>query len=202
MPKREPKHVIPENAMSKKLTPKQERFVDEYLVDLNAAAAARRAGYSEKTARQIGERLLTNVDVQAAIQERMKVRQQRTEITQDAVLKELARIVFFDPRKLFNADGSPKAINQLDDDTAAALSGVEVLEEFEGTGKDRVFVGYTKKYKVSDKNTALTNAMRHLGMLSDKVEVTGKGGGPLQSISSTVTPEQLAEAVKSVRDKF
>lgn len=188
--------------MSKKLTPKQQRFVDEYLVDLNAAAAARRAGYSEKTARQIGERLLTNVDVQAAIQERMKARQQRTEITQDAVLKELARIAFFDPRKLFNADGSPKAINELDDDTAAALAGVEVLEEFEGTGKDRVFVGYTKKYKVSDKNTALTNAMRHLGMLSDKVELTGKGGGPLQSINSTVTPEQLAEAVRSVRDKF
>lgn len=166
--------------MSKKLTPKQQSFVDEYLVDLNAAAAARRAGFSEKTARQIGERLLTNVYIQSAIQERMQARQQRTEITADRVLKELARVAFFDPRKLFNADGSPKAISELDDDTAAALAGVEVLEEFDGTGKDRVFLGYTKKYKVSDKNTALTNAMRHLGMLRDKVEVTGKDGAPLQ----------------------
>ena len=166
--------------MSKKLTPKQQRFVAEYLVDLNAAAAARRAGYSEKTARQIGERLLTNVDIQEAIQEQMLDRQVRTEITADRVLRELAKVAFFDPRRLFNADGSPKAITELDDATAGALAGIEVLEEFEGTGKDRVFVGYTKKYKVADKNTALTNAMRHLGMLRDKVELTGKDGGPVQ----------------------
>lgn len=166
--------------MSKKLTPKQQRFVEEYLVDLNAAAAARRAGYSEKTARQIGERLLTNVDIQEEVQALMQARQQRTEITADRVLRELAAVAFFDPRKLFNPDGSPKPITELDDQTAAALAGIEVLEEFEGAGKDRVFVGYTKKYKVADKNTALTNAMRHLGMLRDKVELTGKDGGPVQ----------------------
>tara|TARA_R100000365_G_C2748380_1_gene79772 strand:+ start:5369 stop:5977 length:609 start_codon:yes stop_codon:yes gene_type:complete len=166
--------------MSKKLTPKQQRFVEEYLVDLNAAAAARRAGYSAKTARQIGERLLTNVDIQEEVQALMQARQQRTEITADRVLRELASVAFFDPRKLFNPDGSPKPITELDDQTAAALAGIEVLEEFEGAGKDRVFVGYTKKYKVADKNTALTNAMRHLGMLRDKVEVTGKDGGPVQ----------------------
>lgn len=166
--------------MSKKLTPKQQRFVEEYLVDLNAAAAARRAGYSEKTARQIGERLLTNVDIQEEVQALMQARQQRTEITADRVLRELAAVAFFDPRKLFNPDGSPKPITELDDQTAAALAGIDVLEEFEGAGKDRVFVGYTKKYKVADKNTALTNAMRHLGMLRDKVELTGKDGGPVQ----------------------
>lgn len=166
--------------MSKKLTPRQQCFVDEYLVDLNAAAAARRAGYSEKAARQIGERLLTNADIQSEIQARMLARQQRTEITADRVLSELAKVAFFDPRRLFNADGSPKPIAELDDATAGALAGIEVLEEYEGSGKDRVFVGYTKKYKVADKNTALTNAMRHLGMLRDKVEVTGKDGAPLQ----------------------
>jgi phage terminase small subunit len=186
--------------MSKKLTAKQQRFVDEYLVDLNATQAAIRAGYSKKTAHAIGEENLRKPEIQAALQERMKARQERTEITQDAVLKELARIAFFDPRKLFRPDGSPKPINELDDDTAAALAGMEVLEEFEGTGKDRVFIGYTKKYKIADKNSALTNAMRHLGMLNDKMQLTGKDGGPIQQ--SNVTPEQLAEAVRSVRDKF
>ncbi len=77
-----------------KLTPKQKRFVDEYLVDLNATAAARRAGYSEKTACEQGSRLLANVKVQAAIQERQKKLQGKLEITQEAVLQELAAIAF------------------------------------------------------------------------------------------------------------
>jgi phage terminase small subunit len=160
------------------LTAKQQRFVDEYLIDLNATQAATRAGYSAKTANEQGARLLANVSVRSALTEAMKAREQRTHITQDRVLQELARIAFFDPRKLLGPDGAPKPINELDDDTAAALAGLDVTEEFEGSGADRVFVGYTKKFKIADKNTALTNAMRHLGMLKDKTEITGAGGTP------------------------
>jgi phage terminase small subunit len=69
------------------LTPKQKAFVDEYLVDLNATQAAMRAGYSEKTARQIGEQNLSKLDIQQALQRRMKEREERTEITQDQVLQ-------------------------------------------------------------------------------------------------------------------
>lgn len=69
------------------LNPKQQRFVAEYLIDLNATQAAIRAGYSAKTASQIGERLLRNVEVQKALSEAMKKREQRTEITQDMVLQ-------------------------------------------------------------------------------------------------------------------
>ncbi|WP_186121082.1 terminase small subunit [Burkholderia gladioli] len=72
---------------TQKLTPKQQAFVDEYLVDLCAAAAARRAGYSERTARQQGDRLLTNVAVQAAIASAMKARGERTRMTADHVLQ-------------------------------------------------------------------------------------------------------------------
>lgn len=160
------------------LNDKQRRFVAEYLVDLNATQAAIRAGYSVKTARSVGNENLTKPDISSAVQEAMKARSQRTEITQDRVLQELARIAFFDPRRLLNPDGSPKPINELDDDTAAALAGLDVTEEFEGSGEDRVFVGYTKKFKIADKNTALTNAMRHLGMMKDKTEVTGANGMP------------------------
>jgi phage terminase small subunit len=143
---------------------KQARFVDEYIIDLNATQAAIRSGYSAKTAAQIGERLLRNVDIKAFLTKRLEDRKARTEITQDTVLQEIARIALFDPRKLFKEDGSPKPINELDDDTAAAIAGVDVVEGFEGSGTDRVFVGYTKKYKIADKNAALEKLARHLDL--------------------------------------
>ena len=78
--------------MCEKLTPKQERFVDEYLIDLNATAAAARAGYSEKNANKIGPELLGKTRITQALSERLKARQERTEITQDYVLKNLKKI--------------------------------------------------------------------------------------------------------------
>ncbi len=75
-----------------KLTPKQERFVQEYLVDLNATAAAKRAGYSEKNAGKIGPELLGKTRISAAIQEAIQRRSQRTEVTQDYVIGKLKAI--------------------------------------------------------------------------------------------------------------
>lgn len=86
------------------LTAKQERFVQEYLVDLNATQAAIRAGYSSKTAYSMGQRLLKNVEVQAAIQKALKDRQARTEITQDTVVEELAKIGLADAHDYSDAD--------------------------------------------------------------------------------------------------
>jgi phage terminase small subunit len=153
------------------ITPKKQLFAQEYLVDLNATKAAERAGYSAKTAYSQGERLLRDVDVKKLIADAMAKRSQSTEITAERVLQELARVAFFDPRRLLNADGSPKPINELDDDTAAVLAGMDISEEYEGSGEGRKFIGYTKKVKVSDKVAALGLAMRHLGMLKDKLEV-------------------------------
>lgn len=82
------------------LTPKQARFVDEYLIDLNATQAAIRAGFSEKTAYSQGQRLLKNVEVQAAIAARQAERANRTEITQDRVLAELWKMATADPNEL------------------------------------------------------------------------------------------------------
>ncbi len=81
-----------QSMMKEKPTSRQARFVDEYLIDLNATQAAIRAGYSRKTAQEQGSRLLSNVMVAAAIEKAMAERSQRTEITQDQVLKDLARI--------------------------------------------------------------------------------------------------------------
>ena len=156
--------------MAAKLTPKQRRFVNEYLIDLNATQAAIRAGYSKKTAKDIGGENLSKPAIQAEIQKRQVKLQNTLEITQDRVLQEYARLAFYDPRKLFQPDGTPKPIEALDDDTAAALSGLEVREEFEGAGENRTFVGYTKKYKLANKLGALDSLAKHLGLFEPKEE--------------------------------
>lgn len=161
------------------LTLREARFVDEYLKDLNGKEAAIRAGYSARSAYRIAHELLQRPVVSAAMTAAMAARAERTGITVDRVLRELARVAFFDPRRLLNADGTPKQISDLDDDTAAALAGMDVTEEWAGTGADRVMVGVTKKFKLPNKVEALALAMKHLGMLREKVEVSGPNGGPI-----------------------
>lgn len=154
----------------KPLTPKQQQFVAEYLIDLNATQAAIRAGYSAKTANEQASRLLTNVSVRSAIEVAKAKRMERVEITQDRVLLELARIAFFDIRKLYGPDGGLKKPHELDDDAAAVLAGVDVQTTSSGGEEDPQTL-VTKKAKVFDKTSALTLAMRHMGMLKDKLEV-------------------------------
>jgi phage terminase small subunit len=165
------------------IAPKQQRFVDEYLIDLNATQAAIRAGYSAKTAGSQAFDLLKKPEIQGAISARQQERQKRTEVTQDRVLQEVARLAFLDIRKVLTDGGNLKPISELDDDTAAAIAGLEIMEEHQGSGADRVFIGYTKKLKLSDKKGALELLMRHLGMLKDRTEISGPNGGPIQTES-------------------
>ena len=155
-----------------KLTPKQARFVEEYLVDLNATQAAIRAGYSEQTARAIGYENLTKPDIQKAITAAREKQQQRTEITADRVLEEYAKIAFFDPRKLFTADGGVKPPEQWDDDVAAVIGALDVVE----IGDNGEMIGRVKKLKLIDKKGALDSIGRHLGMFVDRTELSGRDG--------------------------
>lgn len=148
---------------TKALSPKQERFVAEYLVDLNAAQAAIRAGYSPKTAKEQGARLLTNVHIQKAVQERRQQHQANTGLTVERVLLEAMRLAFFDIRKLTDADGNPIPINQLDDDTAAAIQGLELATE-RVRGDDEGAETVVRKYKIADKNAAVERLFKHLGL--------------------------------------
>ena len=175
------------------LTGKQQRFVEEYLVDLNATQAAKRAGYSEKTAEQVGYQLLHKTLVQRAIQEARAKQQERTQITADAVLKEYAKIAFFDPRKLFHDNGQPKDIAVLDDDTAGALAGLDVTEEYEGNGQDREFVGYTKKYKIADKLRALEALAKHLGLFERSNEDDSNEGCGVVQMPSVMPADKPPE---------
>lgn len=159
-----------------KLPPRQQAFVREYLLDLNATQAAIRAGYSAKTAEQQGPRLLGIVGVREAIAAAQQKRSARTEITQDRVLQEIARLAFLDPKLFYNEDGSMRTVPEMADDAAAAVTSVEVEEQYAIVDGERQVVGRTKKLKVADKVAALTLAARHLGMLTDKLQHSGEIG--------------------------
>jgi phage terminase small subunit len=166
------------------LTAKQERFVAEYLIDLNATQAATRAGYSAKTAHSVGHENLKKPEIAHAIQEAKAKRSDRTEITQDRVLQELARIGFADIRKAvawgsapdgaIDDEGSPaqypvelKPSTEVDDETAAAISEVALTQN-------------GVKLKMHDKLSALDKLARHLGILN------GSGAGEDDAPSLTI----------------
>ena len=173
--------------MSRKLTPKQAAFVQEYLKDLNATQAAIRAGFSAKTAEWIGPQVLGKSHVADAIAEAIKAREARTQITQDRVLREFARIAFLDPRALFDDNGSPRRIVDLDDDTAAAVSGLDVAT----VGNVEMGIGEVQKIKIADKIAALTQLGRHLGMFNDKLKVGGDAENPLRLLLDEISGKSI-----------
>ena len=141
------------------LSPKQAAFVAEYLIDLNATQAAIRAGYSEKSAARISVELLNKTQVRKAIEKAQAKRTERTEITADRVVTELAKIAFADPRDLM--EWGPNGL-VLKDCRIIPAAVAEVSE-----GKDGM------KLKKLDKLKALELLGRHLGMFTDKVEMSG-----------------------------
>ena len=163
------------------LPPKQLRFVQEYLIDLNGKQAAIRAGYSAKTAEVQASRLLSIAKVAEAVAEAQQARAERTQITADRVLAELAKIGFSDIRKAViwranvigmveDGDGAQRLAvtnevqlvdsDKLDDATAAAVA--EISQTAQGG----------LRIKLHDKKGALVDIGRHLGMFTDKVEQT------------------------------
>jgi len=141
-----------------KLTDKQKQFVEEYLVDLNATQAAIRAGYSEQTAYSIGQRLLKKVEVQEAIQQAQNKRSERTQITQDEVIRRLIENVDISMGK-----------------KATVITIPSKSENGEVMGNDVAqFV-----YEPSAANKALELLGKHLGIFKDGVDITS-GGKPLQ----------------------
>lgn len=152
----------------RKLTPKQAAFVVEYLVDLNATQAAIRAGYSAKTAYRIGAELLHKTSVAEAIQKAQARREVRTEITQDQVVTELAKIAFGNVRDVM--EWGPRGVTLKDSAALTEAQAAGVAEVSESVTKD----GGSIKLKRHDKVKALELLGRHLGMFTDKVEHSGE----------------------------
>lgn len=140
------------------LRPKQQRFVEEYLIDLNATQAAIRAGYSAKTAAVIGAENLIKPYIQKAIQEAQNKLTERTEITQDYVLTNIKKVIerCMQQEAVQARDGSPLLVEGPEGDLAC-------LFEFKETGALK----------------GLELLGKHLGMFKDKIELTGKDGSSL-----------------------
>ena len=148
-----------------KLNAKQQRFVEEYLIDLNATQAAIRAGYSVKTANEQGARLLANVSIQENVAKKMAERSKRTGINQDRVIQELARIAFVNPQNVINADDGSVREDATEDDLACIQSvKVKTMSGDKGYSEER-------EVRLNDKMKALELLGKHLGMFKDKVEL-------------------------------
>jgi phage terminase small subunit len=178
------------------LNPKQQAFVDEYLVDLNATQAAIRAGYSEASARQIGTENLSKPSIQAAIQAAFEGRADRLGVTQDDVVKALMAIAFADVRQVSEWGREPvdendqaagersflrlRASADLSDEIAVALQEVRI----DGHGQLVV--------KLSDRIRALELLGRHLGMFKRDVDVNVRGGITLSMLAEWAGDDEPA----------
>lgn len=165
------------------MTPKQRRFVDEYLIDLNATQAALRAGYSAKTADQQGWENLKKPEVAAAIAGAQAARAERTKIDADWVLRRLAAEADADLNDLYDEHGKLRPVKDWPMVWRQGLvSGVESVRERTGEDADgNPEYGFVDKIKVSDRVKRLELIGKHVNVQAfrEKVEHTGKGGGPI-----------------------
>lgn len=169
-----------------KLTDKQQCFVDEYLIDLNATQAAIRAGYSAKTADQQGSRMLANVKVKQAVAEKQAQRSKRTGVNQDRVVLELAKVAFAKMTDIVDSKGGIKEDASPDD--LACIESIKYKES------DNEYGGSVEReVKIASKLKALELLGKHLGMWSDKFNVTVEKSEKLDDIIAQLGGEGLEE---------
>ena len=145
------------------LNGQQRLFVAEYLKDFNATRAYIRAGYEAHSAHSAGPRLLENVEVNAAIEEALKRREHRVEVDRDEVLLTLIRSLGQDVAQAYDEHGRPLPIHQIPVEVRKLIHGIEMGDD-----------GRPKKLRFLDKAKSLELALRHKGLLHDKLEVSGK----------------------------
>lgn len=154
------------------LTPKQSRFVDEYLYDLNGAKAAIRAGYAPKWAGDQAKQLLAHPSVENAIAKRQANLLTKTAVDARTVLAQLARIAMVDMRAFFDAQGNLKPVSEWTEDMGACVSSLECVVKnlTSGDGEtDKV-----QKIRLWDKNRALETLSKHFGLLIERIQHQGE----------------------------
>lgn len=157
------------------MTKKQKRFVEEYLIDLNATQAAIRAGYSPDSAKEIGSENLTKPDIAKAVDQAIAERSRRTGVNADRVVRELAKIAFVNAGEVVDLD-TALLMDKISDDDMAAIQSVKVKT----FGED----GVEREVKLADKLKALELLGKHLGLFKDKVEINGNVKSDMSSLSS------------------
>ncbi len=164
------------------LSPKQAAFVREYLVDSNATEAAKRAGYSPKTAAEQGSRLLRKVKILDAIAAGQKALAATAQINAERVIRELATIAFADLGQLYDADGQLLPVNQLPEEARRALAGIKILKG-DGSG--------ILEYKLWNKVDALEKLGKHLGLFREQMDVDMA----VEVVETVVSDRQQAKTV-------
>ena len=159
------------------MTKKQKRFVEEYLIDLNATQAAIRAGYSPLTARDIGCENLTKPNIQEAIDKAIAERSRRTGVNADRVVRELAKIAFVNAGEVVDFD-TAILMDKISEDDMAAIQSVKVKT----FGED----GVEREVKLADKLKALELLGKHLGLFKDKVELDGSVKADMSALSGVL----------------
>ena len=180
------------------LTAKQRRFVEEYLVDLNATQAAIRSGYSKKTARQMGDENLSKPDIAKAVQEAQAGRAKRVQIDADYVLSRLVEIDRMDVLDILTDTMSLKPVSDWPKVWRQYLSGFDLAELHEGSGDQRVAIGVLKKIKWPDKVKNLELLGKHISVQAFREQV-GHGspsGGPIEVV--TLNREEYKQARKEM----
>ena len=148
----------------RQLSEQRQRFVEEYLIDLNGTQAAIRAGYSVKTAQEQSSRLLSNVMVQEAISKAMAARSKRTGVNQDRVVLELAKIAFVKMTDIVDSNGRIR--EDATDDDLACIESIKYKES------DNEFGGSVEReVKIGSKLKALELLGKHLGMWNERMNV-------------------------------
>ena len=181
----------------RKLTTKQKVFVAEYQKDWDGSKAVIRAGFHPKDAHRAAEmayQLLHKTPVKEALDRAIEERLRKIGIRNERVLQEIAHVGLSDLRNLYNEDGTLKLPHEWPEEIAPAVAGVETFEEYQGKGKDREFIGYTKKVKLWDPNPSLTNMAKNLGLIGN-----GKHGDKEEEeqgqINRTLTTLELSPKI-------
>lgn len=177
------------------LTPKQERFVQEYLVDLNGTQAAIRAGYSPRTANMQAARMLAKDNFKALVSERRAAIAQSLEITQERVAREYARIAFADMRHFARVDGGGiglKASDDWSDDDAAAVAELS---------ETRSESGGSVRFKLHSKVQALDSLAKMLGMFPKEAPTVEVNDNRVQNLTlQGLTIEEMKALALAARN--
>lgn len=182
------------------LRDKQRRFVEEYLIDLNATQAAIRAGYAPKSAEVTGHKLLRNAKVAAKLAEAQEARSKRTQVDADWVLRRLTDEATADLADIIDDAGSLRPVGEWPEIWRQGLvSGIDVHEEVVEGAK----VGQTVKVKLSDRIKRIELIGRHVdvGAFKSTMEHTGKGGGPIKTEEIGAGATKLAEFLNGIAER-
>lgn len=184
------------------MTAKQEAFCQAVVAGNNQSAAYRLAYDAQKmkgnTVHRRAFELMANGKVTARIKILRAENAKLVQHSRERWLAEIQRCAFFDPRKLFDVNGNALPISELADEDVTAIAGFEVTEEFEGRGENREKIGYTKKFKLTDKLRALELLGKATGYYVEKKII--EKDNPLQDAATDLLLVMRAELQRRVAE--